>query len=244
MATAAPRLATSARSRLVQTSNPVMPDTGINKMTTLILGKPGGGKGTISNKIIQDFTPHFHHLSTGDVLRKHVREETEIGLQAHKHMKTGGLVPDELMVRLLDDAKGKVGDEKGLLLDGFPRTIEQAAVLDKSISVDLVINLDVPTETIVERISDRWIHPPSGRIYSYSYNPPKVEGKDDVTGEPLVQREDDRPEFVKNRLDAYEKTTAPLIDYYSERGILKSFQGTQSDVIYVGVKEWLKMKLI
>jgi len=155
MATAAPRLATSARSRLVQTSNPVMPDTGIDKMTTLILGKPGGGKGTISNKIIQDFTPHFHHLSTGDVLRKHVREETEIGLQAHKHMKTGGLVPDELMVRLLDDAKGKVGDKKGLLLDGFPRTIEQAAVLDKSISVDLVINLDVPTETIVERISDR-----------------------------------------------------------------------------------------
>ena len=89
------------------------------------------------------------------MLRQHVREETEIGLQAHEHMKTGGLVPDELMVRLLDDAKEKVGDEKGLLLDGFPRTIEQAAALDKSISVDLVINLDVPTKTIVERISDR-----------------------------------------------------------------------------------------
>lgn len=115
----------------------------------------GGGKGTISNKIIQDFTPHFHHLSTGDVLRQHVREETEIGKQAHEHMRAGGLVPDELMVRLLDDAKENVSNEKGLLLDGFPRTIEQAATLDKSITVDLVINLDVPTETIVERISDR-----------------------------------------------------------------------------------------
>lgn len=244
MATAAPRLATSEGSRrLARTFNPAMSNT-TNKLTTLILGKPGGGKGTISNKIIQDFTPHFHHLSTGDVLRQHVREETEIGKQAHEHMRAGGLVPDELMVRLLDDAKENVSNEKGLLLDGFPRTIEQAATLDKSITVDLVINLDVPTETIVERISDRWIHPPSCRIYSYSYNPPKVEGKDDVTGEPLVQREDDRPECVKSRLEAYEKTTAPLIDYYSERGILKNFQGTQSDVIYVGVKEWLKMKLI
>merc|ERR1719215_618746 len=106
----------------------------------------------------------------------------------------------------------------------------------------MVINLDVPIETIVERISDRWIHPSSGRVYSYSYNPPKVEGKDDLTGEPLMQRDDDRPECVRKRLETYEETTAPLIDYYGERGILKSFKGTKSDVIYVDVKEWLGTK--
>ena len=114
------------------------------------------------------------------------------------------------MIRILEDAKCNVDDDKGLLLDGFPRTLEQATALDNSNPVDMVINLDVPTETIVERISDRWIHPPSGRIYSYSYNPPKVEGKDDVTGEPLIQREDDRPECVRKRLETYEEVSSHI----------------------------------
>lgn len=121
----------------------------------LILGKPGGGKGTISGKVLKDM-PNFHHVSSGDVLRHHVREGTEVGNEAKKYMNEGKLVPDEVMVRLImEDAHRFVDEGKSLLLDGFPRTLEQAAALDKALDVDLVINLDIPTETIVERISDR-----------------------------------------------------------------------------------------
>ena len=121
----------------------------------LILGKPGGGKGTISGKVLKDM-PNFHHLSSGDILRHHVRECTAIGKEAKKYMNEGKLVPDDVMVRLImEDAHRFVDDGKSLLLDGFPRTLEQAAALDKALDVDLVINLDIPTETIVERISDR-----------------------------------------------------------------------------------------
>ena len=123
----------------------------------LILGKPGGGKGTISKKILQDF-PSFRHLSTGDVLRQHVREKTEIGIKAKKHMDEGGLVPNELMIDLvLGDATRELANGNNLLLDGFPRTLEQAAALDEQIEVDLVVDLNVPTETIIERISDRCV---------------------------------------------------------------------------------------
>lgn len=213
-------------------------------MLALILGKPGGGKGTISTKILSDF-PEFQHLSTGDVLRRHVREETEIGVEAKKYMDLGGLVPDDLIIQLVVEDATKTITERGnsLLLDGFPRTIEQAKALEQSIQVDLVINLDIPTETIVERISDRWIHPASGRIYSYSYRPPLEKGKDDVTGEKLVQRDDDKPEFVRKRLQSYTEVTQPLVGFYNQRGILKTFQGTKSDVIYVDVKHWLKEHL-
>jgi nucleoside-triphosphate--adenylate kinase len=209
----------------------------------LILGKPGGGKGTISNKILNDF-PIFKHVSTGDLLRQHVRNKTPIGIEAKQHMDQGGLVPDEIMIQLvLDDASDAIHDGDGLLLDGFPRTMEQAIALEKSLEVDLVVDLNVPVETIVERISDRWIHPASGRVYNYSYNAPTVRGKDDVTNEDLVQREDDKPETVRKRLDAYDAVTAPLIEYYSSRGILKSFAGTKSDAIYVHVQKWLQEQI-
>eukprot|EP00565_Helicotheca_tamesis_P005892 CAMPEP_0185733232 /NCGR_PEP_ID=MMETSP1171-20130828/18861_1 /TAXON_ID=374046 /ORGANISM="Helicotheca tamensis, Strain CCMP826" /LENGTH=218 /DNA_ID=CAMNT_0028402901 /DNA_START=215 /DNA_END=871 /DNA_ORIENTATION=+ len=209
----------------------------------LILGKPGGGKGTISGKILNDF-PVFQHLSTGDVLRQHVREETAIGIEAKKHMDEGSLVPDDLMIRLvLEDAKSVVENGKSLLLDGFPRTIDQAIALDKSLDVDLVINLDIPTETIVQRVSERWIHPASGRVYNYSYKPPKVEGKDDETGEPLVQREDDKPDQVRTRMNKYDEATKPLVGYYDKKGVAKTFAGTMSDVIYPEVKNWLDEKL-
>lgn len=208
----------------------------------LILGKPGGGKGTISNKILNDF-PTFKHLSTGDLLREHVRKQTPIGLQAKEHMDKGDLVPDDVMIQLvLHDVTASEddnGNNDSLLLDGFPRTMEQAVALDKSLEVDLVINLNVPVDTIVERISDRWIHPASGRIYNYSYNPPKTHGKDDITNEDLIQREDDKPETVRKRLEKYDNVTAPLIQYYSNKGILKTFEGTKSDVIYVDVQKWL-----
>jgi len=203
----------------------------------LMLGKPGGGKGTIAGKIVGDFGG-FAHFSTGDALRQHVREQSTLGKQAKEFMDRGDLVPDELMIRLVQEGTDEfVNDGKSLLLDGFPRTLGQAKALDKELELDLVINLDVPTETIVGRISDRWIHPSSGRVYSYSYKPPKVRGVDDETGEPLVQREDDKPESVRRRLQAYDDVTAPLVEYYTSKGILATFHGTMSDVIYPDVKE-------
>lgn len=205
----------------------------------LILGKPGGGKGTISGKILQDF-PQFHHVSTGDLLRRHVRRESEVGLKAAQYMKEGKLVPDELMISLVvDESTPFLEKGESLLLDGFPRTVGQAQALERSVHVDIVINLDIPNDTIIERLTDRWIHEPSGRIYSYSYKPPKVKGIDDVTGEPLIQRHDDKPETVRSRLELYDQSTSPLVQYYENNAVLKSFQGTESDLIYPEVKKWL-----
>ena len=140
------------------------------------------------------------------MLRRHVREKTELGIKVQDYMDAGSLVPDDLMIDLLmTDAAQYFDDGKALLLDGFPRNIHQAEALEKVSHIDHVVNLDVPTETIVQRIADRWIHPRSGRVYSYSYKPPKVAGVDDDTGEPLVQRDDDKPESVRTRLAAYDK---------------------------------------
>jgi len=210
-----------------------------NEKFMLILGKPGGGKGTISSKILKDF-PDMEHISTGDILRQHVRDETELGKEAKEYMDHGDLVPDEVMIRLvLDYSTNSIGNGKHLLLDGFPRTIKQAAALDESINVDVVVDLNIPTEIIVERIADRWIHAASGRVYNYSYNPPLNHGKDDESGEDLVQRYDDKPKTVRKRLDAYDKATSPLIQYYEKKGVLKTFSGTMSDKIYPEVKKWL-----
>jgi nucleoside-triphosphate--adenylate kinase len=206
----------------------------------LILGKPGGGKGTISGKILKDF-PQFHHVSSGDLLRSHVREGTKLGKEAKHYMDYGKLVPDRLMIDLvMDESTPYLEKGESLLLDGFPRTVGQAKALEKSVHVDMVVNLDIPNDTIVERLSDRWIHEPSGRIYSYSYQPPKVKGLDDETGEPLMQRHDDKPETVRARLEQYDESTSPLVEYYDSNGVLKTFQGTQSDVIYPEVKKWLE----
>eukprot|EP00543_Licmophora_paradoxa_P005257 CAMPEP_0202452528 /NCGR_PEP_ID=MMETSP1360-20130828/10724_1 /ASSEMBLY_ACC=CAM_ASM_000848 /TAXON_ID=515479 /ORGANISM="Licmophora paradoxa, Strain CCMP2313" /LENGTH=226 /DNA_ID=CAMNT_0049071377 /DNA_START=155 /DNA_END=831 /DNA_ORIENTATION=+ len=157
-------------------------------------------------------------------------------------MDQGDLVPDQVMIDLvMSDATPQLEQGQSLLLDGFPRTQKQAQSLDEVVGVDLVINLDIPTETIVERIAHRWIHPASGRVYNLEYNPPKVPGLDNETGEPLVQRDDDKPESVRARLKSYETVTAPLVSYYESKGggrgrggggVLKTFTGTQSDVIY------------
>jgi len=206
----------------------------------LMLGKPGGGKGTISKKILKDF-PKFHHVSTGDILRQHVRKETALGKEAKNYMDKGELVPDKLMIDLvMEDAAPFVEEGESLLLDGFPRTLAQAQALEDVLDIDMVVNLDIPTETIVERLSDRWIHPASGRVYSYSYNPPKVDGLDDETGEALVQRDDDTPLSVRARLEAYDRATSPLIDFYEAKAVLRTFHGTESDVIYPSVKKWLE----
>lgn len=153
-------------------------------------------------------------------------------------------MPDRVMIDLvMGDALEAIKSGQSLLLDGFPRTMEQAVALDRNLDVDLVINLCVPNDVIISRISDRWIHPSSGRIYSYSYRPPKNVGYDDETGEPLVQREDDRPESVLRRLEKYEAVTRPLVKYYEEKGVIQTFRGTMSDVIYPEVKRWLDDQL-
>ncbi len=338
----------------------------IQRLSALILGPPGGGKGTISKKLIKDYS--FFHLSTGDVLRKHVREGTDVGkaaqaymvkgtwsgwptggrwggeigvhgqglrlrlaaagffthpptnnpigqrggsrggkegmdkstwrrgrlrrraaaaagevhpptqpthnqpplmnpTRAHAgdfdggggasthathppatlliphsqpHIPTGALVPDKVMVDLVVEELSSKGTVPRLLLDGFPRTIPQALALEAHIKMDVVIDLDIPDQTIIERISNRWIHAPSGRTYAYDYNPPKEKGKDDVTGEALVQREDDKAETVKARLDQYKKVTSPLVEHYRAKGTLATFAGTESNVIYPRVKAYLE----
>lgn len=143
----------------------------------VIMGKPGGGKGTISKWMVNDFG--FIHLSSGDMLRSHFQQGTDLGVQAKKYMSTGALVPDELVVDMVVSSVKNELEKSGapVLLDGFPRTVPQAIALDEGIHVNHVFYLDVPAEEIVERISDRWVHPPSGRVYSYQFHPPRIEGK-------------------------------------------------------------------
>jgi len=208
----------------------------------ILLGAPGGGKGTIAKKIMKDFP--FASVSTGDLIRKQVHDNTELGKTAKKYMGDGKLVPDILVVQVVADEIDRMKKQKtNILLDGFPRTLNQAKVLsDSGTNIDLVVNLEIPHQTIMNRMSQRWIHFPSGRTYAYDYNPPKKAGFDDVTGEPLSQREDDKPEVVKARLDLYEKTTKPLLNYYStfQSNKVESFSGTESDIIYPQVKKWLQ----
>ncbi len=184
-------------------------------MKIILLGPPGAGKGTQAETLCEAFS--IPHISTGNMLREAVDEETELGLEAKALMDAGILVSDEVIVGLVEDRISKGDCKNGFLFDGFPRTIPQAqALVDRDIPIDAVIEIHVPDQDIIERMSGRRMHPGSGRNYHVIYNPPKVDGKDDLTGEDLVQREDDEPETVKDRLKVYEDQTAPLIDFYSE----------------------------
>ena len=184
-------------------------------MKIILLGPPGAGKGTQAETLCKTFS--IQHISTGNMLREAVEEETDLGLEAKALMDAGILVSDEVIVGLVEDRISKADCEKGFLFDGFPRTIPQAqALVNRDIFIDAVVEIHVPDEDIVERMSGRRMHPGSGRNYHVVYNPPQIDGKDDLTGEDLVQREDDKPETVKDRLKVYEKQTAPLINFYSE----------------------------
>jgi len=207
------------------------------KTCALIIGAPGSGKGTISNWIVRDFG--LQHVSSGDLLRANLRDETPLGLEAKSYMAKGDLVPDSVMVGLVAGELKKLG-EAPWLLDGFPRTQPQAEALQNEAPVNVVVNLDVPFDTIIDRIKDRWIHPGSGRVYNLIFNPPKVPGIDDETGEPLVQREDDKPESVRNRLEVFQASTAPVLDFYRSKGILADFKGTESKKIWPHVEKYLK----
>jgi len=203
----------------------------------LIIGAPGSGKGTISNWIVRDFG--LKHVSSGDLLRDHMNRATPLGLEAKKFIDKGDLVPDDTMVGLMSTSLKEFAGQPWLL-DGFPRTHPQAASLHAQTPVNVVINLDVPFETIIDRIKDRWVHPGSGRIYNLVFSPPKVEGKDDHTGEDLIQREDDKPESVRNRLEVFSKNTKPVLDFYREKGVLAEFHGTESKKIWPHVEAHLK----
>ena len=182
-------------------------------MRLILLGPPGAGKGTQAAFITQKFG--ISQISTGDMLRAAVKAQTPLGMEAKKIMDAGGLVSDDIIIGLVKDRLKEPDCEQGYLFDGFPRTIPQADALKAAqIGLDYVVELEVPEESIIERMSGRRVHPASGRSYHVTFNPPKVADIDDITGEPLVQRDDDREETVKHRLSVYRDQTRPLVDYY------------------------------
>ncbi|MBP1207882.1 adenylate kinase [Duganella sp. 1411] len=183
-------------------------------MRLILLGAPGAGKGTQANFIKEKY--NIPQISTGDMLRAAIKAGTELGMAAKKVMDAGGLVSDDIIIGLVQERLKQSDCANGYLFDGFPRTVAQAdAMKDSGVAVDYVLEIDVPDESIIERMDGRRCHPGSGRVYHVKFNPPKVEGKDDVTGEDLVQRDDDKAETVKKRLDVYHNQTEVLLGYYN-----------------------------
>ena len=191
-------------------------------MRVILLGAPGAGKGTQARFITEKFG--IPQISTGDMLRAAVKAGTELGLQAKSVMDAGGLVSDDLIINLVKERIAQPDCANGFLFDGFPRTIPQAeAMKEAGVSIDHVVEIAVDDEEIVGRIAGRRVHAASGRVYHVEHNPPKVEGKDDVTGEELIQREDDKEATVRHRLSVYHSQTKPLVDFYQK---LAAAQGT------------------
>ena len=184
-------------------------------MRLILLGAPGAGKGTQATFLCQKYG--IPQISTGDMLRAAVKAGTPLGLAAKKVMDSGALVGDDIIIGLVKERLAQPDCARGFLFDGFPRTIPQAeAMRDAGVKLDYVLEIDVPFEAIIERMGGRRSHTASGRTYHVKFNPPKVEGRDDVTGEPLIQRDDDKEETVKRRLEVYAAQTRPLVDYYSK----------------------------
>ena len=199
-------------------------------MKIIMLGAPGAGKGTQAKMIAKKYD--IPHISTGDIFRANIKEGTDLGKEAKGYMDKGQLVPDELTVRILLDRVAKEDCKNGYVLDGFPRTIPQAEVLDKEVSkmgdkIDFAIDVDVPDENIIRRMGGRRACLKCGATYHVEHIPPKKEGICDACGAELVLRDDDKPETVKKRLDVYHEQTQPLIEYYGAKGILKTVDGTR-----------------
>ncbi|XP_043723936.1 adenylate kinase 4-like [Telopea speciosissima] len=189
----------------------------------ILVGPPGSGKGTQSPIIKEEYC--LCHLATGDMLRAAVAAKTPLGIKAKEAMDKGQLVSDDLVVGIIDEAMKKPSCQKGFILDGFPRTVVQAEKLDEMLKkqgtkIDKVLNFAINDSLLEERITGRWVHPSSGRTYHTKYEPPRVPGVDDVTGEPLIQRKDDTAEVLKSRLEAFHRQTEPVIDYYVKKGIV------------------------
>lgn len=210
-------------------------------MKIIMLGAPGAGKGTQALKIAEKY--NIPHISTGDIFRMNIKEGTELGKKAKSFMDQGLLVPDELVVDLVVDRLAQADAKNGYVLDGFPRTIPQAEALDKALAekgeaVDYAIDVDVPDENIINRMSGRRACTACGGTYHIKYAPTKVDGVCDTCGGTLVLRDDDKPETVKKRLEVYHEQTQPLIDYYNKKNVLKTVDGTQdvADVFAAIVK--------
>ncbi len=188
-------------------------------MRMVFLGPPGAGKGTIASKAKEFYG--IPHISTGDLFRSNIKNETELGLQVKSILASGGLVPDSVTIEMVRNRIAEPDCANGFILDGFPRTIPQADALAEMTDLDAVVDFQISADEVVERLSGRRMCPSTGRIYHILFNPPKVEGKDDDTGEDLIQREDDKEEAIKHRLDVYVAQTQPLIDYYKKRGLIR-----------------------
>ena len=209
----------------------------------ILLGPPGCGKGTQAQKLISEFG--FVQLSTGDMLRAAISKGTEIGMQAKSIIDKGELVSDEIVIGIVRDRIFSTECECGYMLDGFPRTLAQAEKLDQILSdrnqkIDVVFRLCVPDDMAIRRIAGRRFHITSGRSYNIEFNPPKIGGRDDITGEKLVQRKDDKEEIVQSRLNTYHELTEPLVRYYQKQGIIKAIDGAGSpENIYAEIKQTL-----
>ena len=203
---------------------------GTISMKIIMLGAPGAGKGTQAKKIAAKY--QIPHVSTGDIFRANIKNGTELGMKAKGYMDAGGLVPDEITIGMLLDRIHEADCENGYVLDGFPRTIPQAESLTEALAgmdekIDYAVNVDVPDENIISRMSGRRACLNCGATYHIVYNPPKQEGVCDVCGDKLVLRDDDKPETVQKRLSVYHDQTQPLIEYYEKAGVLKQVDGTQ-----------------
>jgi len=210
-------------------------------MRIILLGPPGAGKGTQAKFICEKF--NIVQISTGDMLRSAVQEGSEIGLQARAIMDSGGLVSDDLIINLVKVRISKPDCANGFLFDGFPRTIAQAdALMVAGIKLDHVLEISVPDEELIKRITGRLVHPGSGRVYHTLHNPPKVAGVDDVTGEPLILREDDSEEVIRERLTIYHVQTKLLVDFYQAQTVEDGFK--YSFVSGVGTVEEIKAKVL
>ncbi|MDZ5713706.1 adenylate kinase [Jeotgalibacillus haloalkalitolerans] len=212
-------------------------------MNIVLMGLPGAGKGTQAERIIEKY--NIPHISTGDMFRAAIKNGTELGLKAKSYMDQGDLVPDEVTIGIVRERLSKDDCQEGFLLDGFPRTVAQADALDALLKdlgkeLDYVLNIKVEKEELMTRLTGRWICKTCGATYHTVFNPPAVEGKCDKDGGELYQREDDKPETVQNRLDVNMKQTQPLLDFYSQKGVLRDIDGQQDiNKVFTDVDELL-----
>ncbi|MBW0484867.1 hypothetical protein O181_024582 [Austropuccinia psidii MF-1] len=225
-----------------------------SKLRMILLGAPGSGKGTLSSKLIERF--RLDIIGIGDLLRRNVEKQTKIGRLAESYISKGDLLPDPIILEIVQPELKKLKN-KDWILDGLPRTRQQAIQLDKFMKselndqLNLVVSLEVPTEVILKRITERWIHAPSGRVYNTTYTPPKVMGKDDITGEPLIKRKDDTVEVFSNRLRLFHNENKPLLEYYDNQFVMTGPEahkrkklahlfGTSSDEIWPQIDKVVK----